>query len=236
MNFVRNLLTAVVFFSFAQSSFAQSSASATATAAKNTATPQAIALDVLGFEKVGKLSVSVGTANGVLTLPNGIPVTVGPVSKGKTHVSSSSKARSSAKVNVPENGRLVIMKCDNTFVVTPTQEVGTVVHEARNCAPPQSQSIGIRIVEAPSVQMSTVAVDVPAAIASTDSIWLWHPHNASDAAPKACILASGSGSGLPPRCSSFKVESAKSGETKNAWLVRVGGGQKPTDTGLYTKK
>ena len=62
---------------------------------------------------------------------------------------------------------------------------------------------------------------------------LWHPYDASDRNPKPCIVSAGNGMGLPARCSSFEVIPAKAGETKNEWLVRVGGGANPTDTGSY---
>jgi hypothetical protein len=71
--------------------------------------------------------------------------------------------------------------------------------------------------------------------APSSAIWLWHPHTASSASPQPCVIESGNGAGLPPRCSSFTVVARKAGETKHQWLLRVGGGRNPTDTGLYQK-
>jgi hypothetical protein len=40
---------------------------------------------------------------------------------------------------------------------------------------------------------------------------------------------------MPPYCNGFTVSPTLSGETKDQWLVRVGGGERPTDTGMYHK-
>lgn len=260
----RNFIAVIAAFAVASTAFAQAAtptatASATATASVSSAAPATAVAQAMSVAKMGALSVSVGTATGVLTFQP-ISVEVGPAKKAaavssgsssKARASASASANASAKAGVPENGRLVVMKCDNTFAVTPTQEAGTVVHEARNCVAPQQPQVptGIRIIEAPAAQVVAVAAASAAAtavaqapvqtagpVASSESTWLWHPHDASDTAPKGCVVALGSGSGLPPRCSSFKVEPAKAGETKNAWRLRVGGGQKPTDTGFYNKQ
>ncbi len=69
---------------------------------------------------------------------------------------------------------------------------------------------------------------------SGGNVWLWHPPEASDANPKACILSAGSGLGLPKRCSSFTVDTLCPKVNKDQWLVCVGGGSKPTGTGVYT--
>ncbi len=65
---------------------------------------------------------------------------------------------------------------------------------------------------------------------------LWRAHDATPTNPKPCIISGGDGAGLPPYCSGFSVKPVNNGETKNAWLVRVGGGHRPTDTGMYTQK
>lgn len=69
----------------------------------------------------------------------------------------------------------------------------------------------------------------------TQRIWLWHAHDATAENPKPCVIASGNGEGLPPYCSNHSVNAPRPGETKPEWLLRVGGGKNPTDTGLYQK-
>ncbi len=69
---------------------------------------------------------------------------------------------------------------------------------------------------------------------SGGKVWLWHPPEASDTNPKACVLSAGPALGLPKRCSSATVDSACPKGTKDQWLLCVGGGSKPTDTGLHT--
>lgn len=74
-----------------------------------------------------------------------------------------------------------------------------------------------------------------AAPSSDGSIWLWYHHLATPQKPAQCVISEGEGRGLPPYCNGFKVEPAKPGETKAQWLVRVGGGGRPADKGLYNK-
>ncbi len=72
-------------------------------------------------------------------------------------------------------------------------------------------------------------------------IWLWHPYFASDKNPQKCVIDSGDGSGLPPRCSSFQLLARAGNEAKSDWLVRAAklvrpsDTNRPTDTGLYNK-
>jgi hypothetical protein len=66
-------------------------------------------------------------------------------------------------------------------------------------------------------------------------ILLWHPPEATAANPTVCIVSAGKGLGMPPYCNGFTVSPTLSGETKDQWLVRVGGGERPTDTGMYHK-
>lgn len=66
--------------------------------------------------------------------------------------------------------------------------------------------------------------------------FLWHPNTATAASPAQCIISDGNGEGLPPYCSGFKVMGANPGETKNQWLIRVGGGGRAADTGLFQRK
>ncbi len=70
----------------------------------------------------------------------------------------------------------------------------------------------------------------------TGAIFLWHPNDATESAPKACIISAGEGLGLPPYCNGFKVVPANAGETKNDWLLRVGGGGRAENTGSYQRK
>lgn len=70
---------------------------------------------------------------------------------------------------------------------------------------------------------------------SSGQILLWHVHDASPTNPKPCVISRGNGIGLPSYCSGFTVNAVKNGESKSTWLVRVGGGNRPTDTGMYTK-
>lgn len=79
----------------------------------------------------------------------------------------------------------------------------------------------------------------PAVVVSppqTGAIFLWHPNDATEGAPKTCIISAGEGRGLPPYCNGFKVVPANAGETKNDWLLRVGGGGRAEDTGSYQRK
>lgn len=65
--------------------------------------------------------------------------------------------------------------------------------------------------------------------------WLWFHHQATAAKPMPCIIASGSGLGLPDYCAGFKVDPAKPNETFEGWLARVGGGGRAAAKGDYTK-
>lgn len=65
---------------------------------------------------------------------------------------------------------------------------------------------------------------------------LWHAPDATASNPKPCVISGGDGLGLPAYCAGFTVAAVRNGETKNVWLVRVGGGHRPTDTGLYNKE
>lgn len=68
-----------------------------------------------------------------------------------------------------------------------------------------------------------------------DLFLLWRAHDSTPSNPKPCVISGGNGAGLPPYCSGFTVKAVNNGETKDQWLVRVGGGHRPTDTGLYTR-
>lgn len=76
----------------------------------------------------------------------------------------------------------------------------------------------------------------PTVVSGSGEYLLWHHHDATPSNPKMCIISGGDGKGLPPYCSAFTLQEGKVGETKNEWLLRVGGGKDPTDTGVYTKK
>lgn len=236
---------------------AAAAASAAASSGASASSPTAAV--TASTPAVGKpaLTVKFGTATGVATIPEtNIPFVIGPASTPSNHVRAKASANASASANATakasDAGRLVVMRCDNSFTVTPTAEKGTVIHEARNCVAPTIEvPVGIRIIEAPMAQSTAVAIAAPAAIqqafappavaqgpaASSERMWLWHPHDATEKNPKACIVESGDGMGMPPYCTATaKVIGRLSNETKNQWLVRVGGGARPTDTGLYTKK
>ncbi len=67
------------------------------------------------------------------------------------------------------------------------------------------------------------------------SAYLWHPRDATPHSPKPCIISGGDGQGLPPYCSGASVQPALQGEPKGAWMIRVGGGGRFQDTGVYHK-
>lgn len=69
-----------------------------------------------------------------------------------------------------------------------------------------------------------------------ETVFLWHPYDATIINPKLCIVSKYEEDIFPKYCSSFKVITAFTGESKNSWLVRVGGGKKPVDTGNYQKQ
>lgn len=99
-----------------------------------------------------------------------------------------------------------------------------------------SATASVNAPSTPSVATAPSAVQ-PAPVPSSGPqvIWLWHAHDATKDNPKPCVIASGNGAGLPPYCSSHSVVAPTAGETKHQWLLRVGGGKNPTDTGHYQK-
>ena len=160
-----------------------------------------------------------------------------------------------AKIGAAENGRLVLIKCDGSHAVVPTTETGTRVELVGVCSAPVVQvSQGVVVTDhrmivgatqaatpvvAASATASAIATaQAPAATsAASDAtgISLWHDPTATATSPKPCIISEGEGLGLPKYCSSFKVTARNPGETLAKWLVRVGGGTRPTSTGVYNK-
>jgi hypothetical protein len=136
-------------------------------------------------------------------------------------------------------------------VVITTDEYNKLKEDAAKCATKPKAAVMRKpkpkrevIITEPRQQWSGPALPAPngaadwlpgPAPAISSRIWLWHPHNATSENPMPCIVDSGRGAGLPPYCSSFSVKSRQEGEAKPEWLLRVGGGVDPTDTGLYHK-
>lgn len=151
-----------------------------------------------------------------------------------------------------ENGKLVFILCDGSVSsVVPTVEVGTRVEMLGVCGTVVASVVidDRRIVTGATAAATPVAAASAAATASAqvasasavsasidDQPLLWHEPTATAASPRPCVIsAQGEAMGLPDYCSTFKVVARNSGETKAKWLVRVGGGVRPTDTGVYTK-
>ena len=80
---------------------------------------------------------------------------------------------------------------------------------------------------------SASAAASAASSTTTAGIWLWHHYQATATAPAPCIISSGDGAGLPPYCKGFSVQARVGNESKAEWLVRVGGGGRPEDTGSF---
>ena len=91
----------------------------------------------------------------------------------------------------------------------------------------------------PAPSPASVVPSVSVSAGSPSIILLWSYPEATASNPKPCIISSGNGAGLPPKCSSFTILEIQNGETRDGWTIRAGSRfgntERPTSLGLYHK-
>lgn len=117
-------------------------------------------------------------------------------------------------------------------VPQPIMAAPAIVHQLGGGSAPVSSATQVGVSSQP-VPQAGVPADAPPV--ASGQLLLWHSPTATASNPAPCVISGGDGQGLPPYCSGFKVVPVNMGETKSQWLVRVGGGGRPADTGSYKR-